>query len=110
LENVNDSKYLGIDKIDDVACHHLKFFQDNLVWEVWIERGDRPLPHKAMYDLSQNLGKPFGKLRTKMTYRFVNWNLAPQFTDSDFTFTPPADAEKVDSFLELVTHAPVETE
>jgi thiol-disulfide isomerase/thioredoxin len=39
---------------------------------------------------------------TKLEYAalFSDWNVAPRFTDADFAFEPPADAQKVDSLFE----------
>jgi peroxiredoxin len=99
---VTASEYLGTEKIGDVLCHHLKFTQESFNWELWVEVGDRPLPHKVVPDFSGRMANRPGMEDAKLEYivTLSNWNVAPKFTDDDFKFEPPAGAEQVDSLFE----------
>ncbi len=48
LEQVNNSVYLGVEKVSSFDCHRLEFTQENVDWQVWIESGDRPVPRKLV--------------------------------------------------------------
>jgi peroxiredoxin len=96
---VTKSEYLGTEKIGDAECDHLRFIREDLSWDIWIETGEKPLVRKILPDLSKQFAQMEG---TKISFvvEFSDWDIAPKFTDTDFAFTPPADAEKVESLFE----------
>jgi len=103
IEGVTKSEYLGIEEVGGVRCHHCRFFQEQFSWDVWIEAGDRPLVHKVVPDLSKQFadaGGMFEDAKFEYSVTVSDWNVAPKFTDADFAFDPPANAEKVDSLFE----------
>lgn len=104
MEGVKESKYLGSEDVDGVACDHLQFLQDEFGWEIWIEQGDKPLPRKIVPDMTKQLEAQLGDRAKDMKFEFnvtlTNWDTAPKFADEDFAFIPPAGAEKVDSMFE----------
>jgi peroxiredoxin len=97
MESVTSSEYLGIEKLNDVACHHCRFLQKDINWEIWIEAGERPVVHKVVPDLSMQVAG-LEDAKVEFVVSFLDWNVAAKFTDADFRFAPPAGAEKVDSF------------
>jgi peroxiredoxin len=99
---VTGSEYLGTEKIGDVECHHVRFTQESFNWELWVEVGDRPVPHKVVPDFSGRMANRPGMEDAKLEYivTLTNWNVAPKFADNDFKFEPPAGAEQVDSLFE----------
>jgi peroxiredoxin len=96
--NVNKPEYVGKEKIGSVQCDHVRFQQERFDWDVWIEEGKRPLPHKVVLDLAKQVGSD--KAKVHYTVAFSDWNVAPKFTDADFTFKPPAGTEEVDVLIE----------
>ena len=102
IDGVTESKYLGKEKVGDVECHHLRFVQDDFDWDIWIEDGKRPLPHKVQPDLAKQLAGDgqFEGVKFSYVVTLSDWDVAPKFTDADFTFTPPADVEKADTLFE----------
>jgi peroxiredoxin len=109
MNGVTKSEYLGKEKVGDVECHHCRFIQEEFDWDVWIEVGKRPLVHKAQPDLTKQLagaGAQLGDAKISYVVTISDWNVAPKFTDADFAFTPPADAQKVDALLEAPQEAP----
>jgi thiol-disulfide isomerase/thioredoxin len=100
-KGVTRSEYLGTEKIGDVPCDRCRFFRDNSHWDIWIASGDEPVVHQVVPDMSQEVKNDPSLKGSKLDFKvaFSDWNVAPQFTDSDFAFTPPADSEQVDSLF-----------
>ena len=64
-----------------------------MTWDMWIEKGEQPLPRRFFADLSDAVaGIPGGKLA--MNIQFTNWDTQADYTDADFAFTPPAGAKE----------------
>jgi peroxiredoxin len=107
IDGVTKSEYLGVEKIGDAECHHCRFIQEEFDWDIWIELGDRPVPHRIQPDLAKQLPN-IGKDSVKLTYvvNATDWNAAPKFTDEDFKFTPPPGAEKGESLFEMPVEPP----
>jgi peroxiredoxin len=103
MEGVTESEYVGVEKIGDVECHHLRFDQEDFGWDIWIEKGERPVVHKMVPDLTKRMADAGAMLEdAKLEYSidFSDWNVKPTFTDSDFAFAPPEGAEEVESLME----------
>ena len=107
-EGVNKSEYVDKEKIGEVMCHHYRFDKEDIVWDVWIEAGDRPLIHKVVSDMSKRMAKEGVSGKLEYSIGFSNWNVSPTFTETDFVFTPPESAEKVDSLREGLAGGPEE--
>jgi peroxiredoxin len=100
------SEYLGTEKIGDVNCHHCRFIQESVDWDIWIEVGKRPVVHKATLDMSKQFagaGPEMKDAKFEWSIAFTDWNTAPKFADADFAFTPPADAQQVENLFEGLT-------
>ena len=79
---------LGSSQGGGVTCGHYAFRQEGTDWEVWIQRGDYPLPRNVVIKTLTDEARPrFASVLT--------WNLAPSFNDAAFTFVPPPDAKKI---------------
>ncbi len=103
MEGVKETKYLGSEEVDGVPCDHVQLVQDEFIFDLWIEKGDRPLPHKFVPDMSKQLaelGERGQDMKLEFNVTLTKWDTAPKFTDADFTFNPPAGAEQVDSMFE----------
>jgi hypothetical protein len=79
---------LGPSAVLGTTCQHYAFRQDDIDWQIWIQKGDNPLPRKLVITTKTDEARP----QTSAVY---TWNLAPSFNDATFTFDPPADAGKV---------------
>jgi hypothetical protein len=79
---------LGPSEVDGVTCQHYAFRQEGLDWQIWIQRGDYPLPRRLVATTTTDEARP------QFTALYV-WNLAPSFNGSAFAFVPPSDAEKI---------------
>lgn len=102
VSGVTGSKYLGIEKVGDVDCHHCKFMQEEFDWDIWVEASKTPLVHRVSPDLLKQLAAAGTQLQgAKVSYNvnFSDWNVAPKFTDADFEFTPPKGVQRVDNLF-----------
>jgi hypothetical protein len=87
-ENVRTGQLVGDAEIEGVDCDHLAFRQTDADWQLWVEKGDRPLPRKIVITTRHEVGEPqFSAVLT--------WNTQPKFTKDSFTFVPAKDAHKI---------------
>jgi hypothetical protein len=79
---------VGAATIDGTATDHYAFHEADHDWEVWIQKGDKPLPRKlAIVDR---------KDPDRLGYSArLTWNENPTITATAFTFVPPADAKQI---------------
>jgi thiol-disulfide isomerase/thioredoxin len=107
MEGVTNGLYIGMEDVSGVQCHRLRFGQDEMDWDVWIEAGDRPLPRKFVPDFSKMMeavggqmpgGKP-KDVKMDIVETLDNWQVGTNLPASLFAFIPPAGSEKVDSFF-----------
>jgi hypothetical protein len=85
---------LGKSTIDGVLCDHLALRSDTKDLQVWIDRGDEPIPRRILITHRNKPAKP------RFWIQFDEWDLSPEFSESVFKYTPPDGAEKFDYFSE----------
>lgn len=88
LGDIQSAIHVGPGTIDGVLCDHYAFRQESVDWQLWIERGDAPLPRKLVITTTEEETQP--QYAAQLT-----WNLTPQLDDKMLTFTPPEDAHKI---------------
>ena len=94
MKDVTMAKVIRTTTLQGISCTHLLFSQPGVDFQVWVAEGNKPLPLKyVVTDTSI-------PARMSVSTTLSDWNLNPAADDSQFTFTPPADAQKVD-FLPL---------
>lgn len=79
---------LGPSDVGGVTCRQYAFRQDGLDWQIWIQLGDYPLPRRLVATTTSDEARP------QFTANY-DWNLAPSFNASAFTFVPPPDAKRI---------------
>lgn len=85
--NVTDAKHIGRGIIDGVECDHLAFRTPETDWQIWIERGARPIPRKFVITSKTITGAP------QYTLRIKEWR--PDAAADAFAFKAPQGAKKV---------------
>ncbi len=45
-EDVIDGRYIGLEPLDGVNCHHLAFRGRDVDWQIWVQDGPQPLPRR----------------------------------------------------------------
>jgi len=89
MDKIESGRYGGESIIAGVACDHLAFRSDRVDFQLWVSRGDKPLPRRIVITYKREPGQP------QFWAHFVKWNLSPDVPDSLFTFKPPRGAEQI---------------
>lgn len=79
---------VGPSTIDGVETEHYAFREPNLDWQIWIEKGPRPLPRRLVLTSTDEENEPQHQLE-------LSWNLAPKINEQMFTYTPPKNAHRI---------------
>lgn len=79
---------IGNGQVGGVSCTHYIYRQPGLDWQVWIQRGDSPLPRKLVITTMTDDARP-------QYSAVIDWNLAPSYSEDTFNFVPPPGANRV---------------
>ena len=90
MQNVADVKDLGSGVIGGVECDYLAFRAKEVDWQIWIAQGERPYPCRYVINSKSIDGEP------QYSIQVGDWKTGDEVAAADFSFTPPADAKKVD--------------
>jgi hypothetical protein len=58
IKNVKTGTYVGEETIESVECDHLAFTQDNIDWDIWIQKGEKPIFRKFLIKYKEMEGMP----------------------------------------------------
>jgi hypothetical protein len=89
-EGATAGKLVGEAYVGGVACDHLAFRNDAVDWQIWVQKGEQPLPLKYVITTKWVTGAPQYELRLS------NWNASAAIDPKVFAFAPPADAKKLE--------------
>jgi hypothetical protein len=87
-DNLTAAFHVGSATVDDVSTDHYAFREGDKDWEVWIEKGDKPLPRKLVIVSRDDPAHPAYIAR-------INWDTNASFSAGDFTFKPQADDKAI---------------
>jgi hypothetical protein len=90
IENAIEGRWVGVHSIAGVPCNHLAFIQESIDWQIWIEKGPRPVPRQVLITYKDEPGWP------QYLARLKSWDFEPQFGDAYFQFTPPAGSYEIE--------------
>jgi hypothetical protein len=88
IQSLKSAYEVGPATVDGVQTDHFAFREADVDWEVWIQKGDQPLPRKLVIVDRTDPSRPTFTAR-------LSWQINPSFTDADFTFVPDANAKKI---------------
>jgi hypothetical protein len=88
IDEITSASIIGSSKIDGVETTHYAFRQPGLDWQIWIEKGDRPVPRKIVLTTTDDPARPEHSLE-------MTWNLDSRQEDSLFTFVPSPDSQEI---------------
>ncbi len=86
--------YVGESEVNGEPCRHLAYRQMDVDWEIWIAKGDKPLPLKVVITDKTLHGNPQHEVVMS------GWKMSPRLKKGTFAFTPPKDAKQADLFGE----------
>lgn len=85
---VESAMVVGMATIDGVPCDQYAFREGDVDWQIWIQRGDKPLPRKVV--IVDRLDDSHPEYVAKLT-----WDTAPNLPSNAFAFNPGADAKAI---------------
>lgn len=89
MPDVKDVKDLGTGFIRSIECDHIAFRTDEVDWQLWIARGDRPYPVRVIFTSKKVAGSPQYQIDVS------NFKTGDQVSTKDFDFKPPPGARLV---------------
>jgi hypothetical protein len=89
MSGVTTGHAVGNVMIDGVECSHLLFSQPGIELELWVEKNDRAVPHRLIVTYRSLQDEP------EFIAQFSDWNFDVHPSDAEFTFQPPAGAERI---------------
>lgn len=87
-KNVKSGISLGTGRVRGLLCDHYAFRQDDVDWQIWIQKGKTPLPRKIVITTKNEAAAP-------QHASVLSWNLSPRLSNSAFRFVPPKSAGKI---------------
>ena len=88
LKDIKTASSFGRSKVGDYDCDHYALQQNDVDWQIWIQRGAQPLPRKLVITSKRELGQP-------QFTAVLGWNLEPKLNESAFMFEPPKGARRI---------------
>jgi hypothetical protein len=88
-EGLIAARYGGKTMIAGVACDHLAFRTDSVDYQIWISKGEQPLPQRLVITYRESDGQP------QFWARFIKWDINPELGDSLFVYGPGEGAEEI---------------
>lgn len=85
VDAITSARTIGPGRVHGEACQHYAYREADVDFQLCIAEGDHPLPLKLVITTTDQPEQP--QYEARMT-----WNLKPQLTADEFTFTPPPDA------------------
>lgn len=90
MSGVRHGYYIGKSLVGGILTNHLAFRQKDLDWQIWIEDSSTPVPRRVIITDRALPDTP------RYSATLSGWNTSPTFAANQFTFAPPADAQKID--------------
>jgi len=88
--DVADVMDLGSGVIGGVECDYLAFRAKEVDFQIWIAQGKRPYPCRY------SIASKFMKGEPQYSIQIKNWKTGDEVAATDYSFTNPTDAKKVD--------------
>jgi len=88
VSDLTSAQYIGPAYVDGTDTDQYAFRQRGVDWQLWIARGNVPLPRKLVITTTSEPSEP----RFAAT---LTWDLTPPVGDPVFAFVPPKDAARI---------------
>ena len=90
MEDVESGFVVGPAVVEGVVCDHLAFSKPGTDFQVWVARGEQPLPMKIVITSRDVMSAP----QFSVTLR--EWDLEAELADDKFAFKAPGDARAIE--------------
>ncbi|BBU29642.1 hypothetical protein BTHE68_33760 [Burkholderia sp. THE68] len=88
MKRVLSTAYIGDEVLGGVTCSHYAYHENAVDWQLWIKKGDQPLPCKL------NIVTLTDKERPQYTAVY-RWNINPRIDQKAFEFSAPEGARQI---------------
>jgi hypothetical protein len=89
VDDVTAATLIGPARVGGVDTDHFALRHAGVDWQIWIERGARPLPRRLVITTTEEPAQPqYGAT--------LNWDLGAQTPASAFTYAPPKGARRIE--------------
>lgn len=92
---IEELAFVEVSAVTDTPCLHLAGRTAETDFQIWIPETGDPLPKRLTITYRDETGQP------KFWADFESWDMAPTISAKAFTFTPPADAERIPFLVEI---------
>jgi hypothetical protein len=90
MDGVIDARHIGQGVVDGVECEHLAFRNMDTDWQLWVEAGPHPVPHKYVITNKGITGAP------QYTLHVISLVTDSPIAADAFVFKAPAGATKAE--------------
>lgn len=85
---IDEVLIVGVDQINGISCNQFAFREKDVDWQIWIQRGDTPLPLKLVITSKEEKSQP-------QYVVVLKWDTASALSDQSYTFTPADGDHKI---------------
>ncbi len=86
--DIDEALIIGVDKVNGIACNKFAFRQQEIDWQICIQRGETPLPLKLVITSKLEESQP-------QYMALLKWNTAPDLDKQSYTFTAASTDHKI---------------
>lgn len=86
---VREAYFVEESSIEGIACDHVALRGDDVDMQVWIAKGEKPLPQRIVITYNDQEGEP------QFWAQLSDWDLAPEVSEGLFVFNAPIDSKKI---------------
>jgi hypothetical protein len=87
-QNLTSGVYVGTATIDGIPTDHYAFRQPKTDWQIWIQKGAKPLPIRVLIIDQVDAANPIYLAR-------LTWNVNAPMVPGEFTYHPTKDAKLI---------------
>lgn len=90
MDGVESGFVVGPSFVQGVACDHLAFSKPGTDFQIWVARGDKPLPIKLVIASTDVMSAP------QFTVNVREWDIVTEHPQEKFQFVQPDDAQAIE--------------
>ena len=88
VKDLTSARYIGPAFVEGIDTDQYAFREKGTDWQLWIQRGNTPLPKRVVITTTSNPALPqYGAT--------LKWTLNSKFNESEFAFVPPNGSERI---------------
>ena len=89
---VKSGYYVGEATIAGILYDNLALRNEDEDVQLWVAKGDKPVPRRIVITYKNLEGQP------QFRAQFEEWNFSPNFSETIFSYSPPANADRINFF------------